>query len=65
MKNDKMPTFMRVNEIAKMFSVTNYTARTWIRKGKIPATKVNGQWLVTQEDAVAFAKAQYGDGKND
>ena len=36
------PGYISVKEAAEFWSVATATIRTWIRRGKIPAVKVNG-----------------------
>lgn len=62
----KLPTLedpaVSVEEIAKIFAVTNYTVRSWFKVGKLPGFKIPGnQWRALQSDVTAFAQKLYGE----
>ncbi|MHB9108569.1 MAG: helix-turn-helix domain-containing protein [Armatimonadota bacterium] len=41
-----MALFYRTCEIAEIFHVDPWTARKWLRQGRLPAVKINGQYRV-------------------
>lgn len=48
-------------EVAKKFSVTEYTVREWLRFGVIEGVKINGRWKVPHSELVRLATEKYGD----
>lgn len=54
--------FYTVAEVAKIFKVTNYTIRDWIRSGpfKGKAGKLNGYWRIPRSAVAAHAQSLYG-----
>lgn len=56
------PETFTTTQIADMCQVTTGTVREWIRIGDLPATEgENGRWIIKREDAIAMAKAKWGD----
>lgn len=50
-----------VPQIAKMFQVTPYTVRVWLKSGDMRGIKVgNGRWRVTRQELVRVANVKYG-----
>lgn len=41
---------VRVNDVATMLRTSPNTIRMWIRQGRLPAFKINGQYLVDIND---------------
>jgi excisionase family DNA binding protein len=61
MKMSKKETFT-TTEIADMCQVATGTVREWIKKGDLPATEgENGRYIINREDAIAMAKAKWGE----
>ena len=50
---------LRTRDVARMFDVTSYTVREWIRAGKLDAFVLNGQYRVRRRDALALAQRRY------
>lgn len=45
-----------------MCQVTTGTVREWIKSGALSATEgENGRYVIKREDAIAMAKAKWGD----
>lgn len=58
----KMTEKFTTTQIADMCQVTTATVREWIRTGKLLATEgENGRWFIEREDAIAMAKAKWGE----
>lgn len=57
---------LKVSQVAKIFSVTEWTVRTWLREGSIRGIKIagasHGHWRVTRKEIARFANERYGDG---
>ncbi len=51
---DTQPVFITVQEAAENLEMKNDSLRSWIRRGKFPATKIGNQWFINQEDVVDF-----------
>lgn len=52
---------LTVNTVAKMFGVTTYTVRLWLREGKLQGVKLNNErWRVRQSEVERFANVKYG-----
>lgn len=57
------PAMMKVSDVAKMFQVSDYTVRTWLKDGKLKGNKpAEGHWRIHPTDVAAFANEMYGDG---
>jgi putative resolvase len=54
---DKELRFYTTDEVAEMFSVTNYTVRDWIREGKLKAVKINGYWRISRDSLEDYANS--------
>lgn len=48
-------------EVAKMFGVTEYTVRDWIKEKKFRATKLGKRWRIPESELVKFANEKYGE----
>lgn len=46
-------------QVASLFHVTTETVVNWIKKGQLPATRINGRWRIKRADVVAFGNAKY------
>ena len=44
---------MAISQAAYHFKVSDRTIRRWIDSGKLPATKIDGQWQITVSDTVS------------
>ncbi len=51
-----MESFLGVDQVAQIFSVSVPTVRCWIAKGKLPAMRLGRRVLFRQEDLEAFAE---------
>lgn len=49
-----------ISSVAKMFDVTSYTVREWIKSGKLEAFKVMGQWRIQKSALVELANKEHG-----
>jgi excisionase family DNA binding protein len=47
---------LTVNETARMIGVDPSLVRTWIRDGRLPATRVGRVWTIDEADADVFAR---------
>lgn len=50
-----------VNEVAKMFRVTPYTVREWIKRGQLTAIKVGRRYLIRPQDLHEYIRNKYED----
>lgn len=48
------------SDIARIFGVKPATVREWLKGGKMPSSKINGQWRVSESDLQAFAQKEHG-----
>lgn len=54
-------TYKKVSDVARMFAVTPYTVREWLKDGKLPGSiKVNKQWKIPQSAIESLAHQQFG-----
>lgn len=55
-----MSKMLTVTKVAKLFGVTTYTVRHWIKTGKVKAVKIpdteKAQWFISQEEADRLAR---------
>lgn len=52
---------LAVSTVAKIFGVTPYTVRTWLKDGTISGVKLEtGQWRIAQSEARRYANTRYG-----
>lgn len=55
---------LTVQEVAKIFKVTPYTVRVWLKDGELIGTKMGrgstGHWRITHEEVVRFANDKFG-----
>jgi len=49
--------FLRPDEVAKYYSVTEKTVRVWISTGKLVAVKVIKGWRIRRQDVIALQKS--------
>lgn len=49
-----MRGLLTIKEVAEKLRLTPYTVRRFIKEGKLPATKVGGQWRVREADLEAY-----------
>jgi len=56
----RRPQFYKVDAVADMFGVAEFTVREWLRDGKLEGFKVNGRWRVKQEAIDKLANNLYG-----
>ena len=55
-----------VSQIAKMFQVSDYTVRVWLKAGDMRGIKVgNGRWRVSRQELVRVANVKYGSELNE
>jgi excisionase family DNA binding protein len=55
----QVPDLVSVTEAAAMLDVHENTVKTWIRDGKLPASKHGGRnWKIAREDVVALIEAE-------
>lgn len=60
-----MTSYVKVEKVAQMFDVSQYTVRDWLKTGKLKGGKSpGGQWRVTEEELERFAQQEYGEGAN-
>ena len=59
---------MTISQAAYHFKVSDRTIRRWIDSGKLPATKIDGQWQTTMSDTmsdtVSLLQGQIDEQKN-
>lgn len=61
-KQKEIDPLMTPADIAKMFGVTQYTVRLWLRDGKLEGARmINSRWRVRRSIVEAFANQKYGD----
>ena len=57
----------KVSEVAKLFDVTPYTVREWLKSGKMKGIKmgdgVKPHWRITKSEVNAFGTRMYGNGE--
>lgn len=53
--------FYTTEQVAEMFEISNYTAREWMRTGKIKGHKFHGYWRVSEEELRRFANEMIGE----
>jgi len=56
-----METYLTVGQVARIFSVTNYTVRVWLKDGKLQGHKPSGQWRIAKSEVARFANQLYGE----
>ena len=60
-----MTEYLKVDTVASIFDVTQYTVRDWLKTGKLKGVKSpGGQWRVTRDEVERFAKETYGEESN-
>lgn len=60
-----MTEYLKVERVAQMFDVSQYTVRDWLKTGKLNGIKSpGGQWRVTKEEVERFANQQFGEEAN-
>lgn len=47
-----------VQELANLLRLTPQTVRRFLKEGRIPARKVGGKWLVTEEALRAYLEGE-------
>ena len=52
--------FLTPSQIAKMFGVTPYTVRQWIKNGDLSAEKLHGRLKVRRSNVQAYAQKEFG-----
>lgn len=52
---------LTTQEVAKIFSVKNYTVREWCKTGKIAAVRLDNGWRIPQSAVNDYANERYGD----
>lgn len=52
--------YYTTEQVAEMFEISTYTAREWMRTGKINGKKFHGYWRVSEEDLRAFVAEMTG-----
>jgi predicted site-specific integrase-resolvase len=43
--------FYSVCELSQMIKVTTVTIRNYLKQGKLKGRKINGRWIISEEDA--------------
>lgn len=55
--------YIKVEKVAQIFDVSQYTVRGWLKTGKLKGAKSpGGQWRVTQDELERFAQEHFGEG---
>ena len=52
--------FLGVDRVARIFDVSPYTVRQWIKDKEMEATKINNKWKVRESEVNRFAQKEYG-----
>lgn len=53
---------MSTAQVAELFDVSTYTVRTWVREGKLTATKSDtGRWVFDRDEVMEMLNRKYGD----
>lgn len=57
-----MKKILRVSEVAKIFEVTPYTVRLWLREGILEGIKPEGTkaWRIPRESVEKLVNQKYG-----
>jgi len=57
------PELMKVSEVARMFGVTPYTIRQWIKDEKVHGVKIGKghYWRITTKSVKQLAQDLYGE----
>jgi len=56
-------TLYSVEELAKIFSVTPTTLRSYFRDGKLKGQKIGGKWYISERNLKKFLKINGEEGK--
>ncbi|EOA0652298.1 helix-turn-helix domain-containing protein [Campylobacter jejuni] len=54
----KEQTYYSVDEVAKMYSVTHTTVRTWISRGALKSLKLGKGYCISKETILDFQKIE-------
>lgn len=52
--------FLTPSQIARMFGVTPYTVRQWIKDNKLASTKLHGRLKVRRSEVQRYAQKEFG-----
>ena len=53
-----LPESPSAKQLAAVFGVETQTVYIWLRRGVLPAYKLNNSWLIVRDDVVEHLKAQ-------
>lgn len=56
---------MKVAQVAKIFSVSQFTVRSWCRDGTLKAIKFgrDGAWRIQKSEMIRYANIRFGEKK--
>ena len=60
-----MPKYLRVQDIVEMLGVSEETVRSWIRQGKLIASRAGRDYFIDEKDFEDFMRRTRTDKKDD